>query len=243
MPDFRQLSFELPGFIDKTDEALGGQPPGVADGEGPPLATTRAGRGLASPPRAAAGPMIAGGRGLVFDPVLSGSGAALVRDLGLPALAARLKVCWNTRLITTAGLAHHGTARIDLNPRLEEFQPEEPRRTMLHELAHLVAHSRARGRRIQPHGPEWRRACAELGIPGESRCHNLPLARRSVRRRFAYRCRHCGTVVPRVRKLSRESACYPCCRSENGGRYSRRFLLEPIALEEARLLAPEHRWA
>jgi predicted SprT family Zn-dependent metalloprotease len=113
---------------------------------------------------------------------------------------------------------------------------------MLHELAHLVAHHRAAGRRIQPHGAEWRRACAEVGIPGEKRCHNLPLARREVRRKYAYRCRHCRTVVPRVKKLSRESACYPCCREHNRGRYSRRFMLEPIALDHARVLAPEHRW-
>ena len=99
------------------------------------------------------------------------------------------------------------------------------------------------GRRIQPHGSEWRRACAEVGIPGEKRCHDLPLARRPVRRKFAYQCRHCGTVVPRVRKLGRESACYPCCREHNRGRYSRRFMLDPIPLDLARSLAPDHAWA
>ena len=163
--------------------------------------------------------------------------------LGLRSLAQRIQVCWNTRLLTTAGLAHHGSNRVDLNPRLERFQPEEPRRTMLHELAHLVAHHRAGGRRIRPHGTEWQRACAQLGIPGEQRCHNLPLARRAVRRKYAYQCRHCGIVVPRVRKLSRESACYPCCRDHNRGRYSRRFVLDPIPLEHARALAPEYTWA
>jgi len=154
-----------------------------------------------------------------------------------------LKVYWNSRLVTTAGLAHHDTVRIDLNPRLSQFAPEEPERTLRHELAHLVAHHRAAGRSIQPHGPEWREACTALGIPGERRCHNLPLARRAVKRKFAYQCRHCGIIVPRVRKLSRESACYPCCRAHNRGRYSRRFLLDPMSLGKAKELAPEYSWA
>jgi len=186
--------------------------------------------------------MVSRGRGLLPDMTLSARCRELVDGLGLGSLAARVKVFWNTRLVTTAGLAHHGNARIDLNPRLERFQPDEPDRTMLHELAHLVAHHRAGGRRIQPHGAEWRRACSDLGIPGEERCHNLPLARREVRRKFAYQCRHCSIVVPRVRKLSRESACYPCCREHNRGRYSRRFLLDPIPIDLARELAPEHAW-
>lgn len=235
MPEFRQLSFELPGLVEKPREQID------LEEERARLARAAFVEHVA-PPKPA--PKVRRGRGLALDAGLTGQCHGLVADLGLHELAARVKVFWNTRLITTAGLAHHNSGRIDLNARLERFQPEEPRRTMLHELAHLVAHHRATaaGRRIQPHGPEWRRACADVGIPGESRCHNLPLARREVRRRYAYQCRHCGTVVPRVKKLSRESACYPCCREHNRGRYSRRFMLEPIPLDVARSLAPQHRW-
>ena len=233
MPQYRQLSFELPGLVEKPREEI--------DREEERARIARAAFvEHVAPPKPA--PKVRRGRGLALDAGLTAQCREILIDLGLPALAGAVKVFWNTRLVTTAGLAHHNSSRIDLNPRLERFQPEEPRRTMLHELAHLVAHHRANGRRIQPHGTEWRRACTDVGIPGETRCHNLPLARREVRRKFAYQCRHCKTVVPRVRKLSRESACYPCCREHNRGRYSRRFMLESISLDEARVLAPEHRW-
>lgn len=185
---------------------------------------------------------IARGRGLKFDSDLTEKCKRMVGMVGLDALAGQIKVFWNLRLSSTAGLAHHSTAQIDLNPRLERFGPEEPERTLLHELAHLIAHSRASGRTIQPHGPEWQSACSELGIPGENRCHDLPLANRVIKRKLAYRCRYCGIIVPRVRKLSRDSACYPCCQKHNGGGYSRRFLLERISIQEAKLLAPEHEW-
>ena len=63
----------------------------------------------------------------------------------------------------------------------------EVERTLRHEAAHLLAHWRAGRRRIQTHGPEWRQACADLGIPGETVTHTLPLA---PRRRQAARLRH-----------------------------------------------------
>ena len=112
----------------------------------------------------------------------------------------------------------------------------------MHELAHLIANYRASGSRIQPHGVEWQKACSELGIPGEKRCHDLPLATREVKRKHAYRCGFCGVVVPRVKKLTRDSACYPCCHKHNNGNYSRRFLLEKISITEAKSLAPQHSW-
>ncbi|GEM_PF-404347 len=186
---------------------------------------------------------IARGRGLKFDYELTEKCRRMASMLGLDPLADQVKVFWNLRLSSTAGLAHHSNAQIDLNPRLERFAPEEPDRTLLHELAHLIAHFRASGRRIQPHGPEWQSACSELGIPGEKRCHDLPLANRVIKRKLAYQCRCCGIVVPRVRKLSRDSACYPCCQKYNSGGYSRRFLLEKISIKEAKSLAPEHNWA
>jgi SprT protein len=181
-------------------------------------------------------------RGRLLDGALTELCRELVLALGLDDLGREVRVYWNSRLSTTAGLAHHYDSIIDLNPRLLEFQPDEPDRTMRHELAHLVAQQRAGRRRIQPHGTQWQRACAELGIPGESRCHDLPLERRRVRRKFAYQCRHCGVVVPRVRRLARHSSCYACCQNHNQGRYSSKFLLLAIPLDEAKILAPDASW-
>ena len=141
----------------------------------------------------------------------------------LPQLAARITLRWHARLRTTAGLARLDCALILLNPRLLAF-PEELTRTFLHELAHLVAHARNPRRMIDPHGPEWREACRDLGLSGEKRCHSLPLAApRRVERKYIYHCPSCRREVRRVRIFRRAEACLQCCRSLAGGKYDRRF--------------------
>lgn len=130
---------------------------------------------------------------------------------------------------TAAGRAFAKDWRIELNPRLQDLpdgdREAELRATFLHELAHLVAFARAGKRRIQPHGPEWREACGDLGIAGEDRCHALDFQPRRLARRFAYACPHCEAVVQRVRRLRRRVACYACCRQHAGGRFDARFQL------------------
>lgn len=153
---------------------------------------------------------------------------ALLREVDCAALAETVRVEWNARLRTTAGLAHYGKNLVMLNPKLADFGPEEIDQTLRHELAHLVAHFRAGRRRIAPHGAEWRAACAALGLPDEQRCHQLPLPRaRRVPKHF-YRCPHCRTEVPRVRPFRRRVACLACCRAHADGRYSERFRLEKL---------------
>ena len=76
---------------------------------------------------------------------------------------------------------------------------------------------------ITRHGPEWRRACRDLGIGDEKRCHDLPLPRREQARRYRYRCPACGLEVRRVRPIRARSACLACCRRHNRGRYDDRF--------------------
>ena len=157
--------------------------------------------------------------------------AALIR-LGLEALAAKLTVSWNSRMRSTAGLAYPNTSQIVLNPKLAGFGRAEVERTLLHELAHLIAHHRCGRRRISPHGPEWRKACADLGMDNEARCHDLPLPRRKMVRRFVYQCPSCATKVERVRLFRRPAACLTCCQTHCGGRYDKRFNL-------TRVLQPE----
>lgn len=150
---------------------------------------------------------------------------ARCRELRLRKLAEVVWVEWNGRLQSTAGRALWPDGRIELNPKLREVGEAELWRTLRHELAHLVAYSRARGRRIAPHGVEWERACADLGIPGERATHDLPWVSRTVKRHYAYRCRHCGSTVERVRRMRYQAACYECCRQHNGGRFDGRFKL------------------
>lgn len=165
------------------------------------------------------------------DPVLTRHATALLRALpGCNRLAERVEVRWHGRLSSAAGYARAAQALVLLNPRLREFNGEEER-TLRHELAHLVAFERAAGflrrKRIAPHGPEWRQACAELGIPDETRCHALPLPRRQVARPFGYRCPGCGNVLWRVRAISRRRmvACGACCKQHARGRFDPRFRL------------------
>lgn len=147
--------------------------------------------------------------------------------LELPILAERVTLRWHARLRTTAGLARLDCSLILLNPRLLSF-PGELARTLLHELAHLVAHARNPRRMLHPHGPEWRQACRDLGLADEKRCHALPLAApRRVARKYVYHCPHCRREVLRVRPFRRAEACLPCCREHSRGSYDRRFRFVP----------------
>ncbi len=166
--------------------------------------------------------------GVRADPILEEVARGLVRQAGCPALANAVSVVWNPRMRTTAGTACWRTRRVTLNPKLIEVSAAEVQTTLRHELAHLVAQDRAGRRRIAPHGPEWRQACADLGIAGEARCHNLPFKPRRMARKYAYQCPSCSTVITRVRRTKGRMACLKCCRKLNAGRYAERFRFREI---------------
>lgn len=144
-------------------------------------------------------------------------------ELGLSRLSETVRVVWNRRMRSTAGRATWPDALIELNPALKQIGLEEVERTLLHELAHLVAFERAGRRRIAPHGLEWQQACADLGIPGESASHRLALPGRQMRRKWHYTCPNCRAEVERVRRMGRNMACWGCCRKLAGGEYDERF--------------------
>lgn len=79
---------------------------------------------------------------------------------------------------------------IRYNPILLRENPQSfIAQTVPHEVAHLLAYLR-HGRRIRPHGPEWRAIMLQLGAAPE-RCHRYDLTRvpRRALRVFPY---HCG---------------------------------------------------
>ena len=151
----------------------------------------------------------------------------LLRSLGADRIANELGVEWNSRLKTAAGRADYRQKLIFLNPQLVEH-PTEIDRTLRHELAHILALFRAGRRRISPHGAEWQKACVDLGIADEKRCHNLPFLARTYAARFVYRCPNCRQEFPRVRRVRRAVACLACCRKHNGGDFAPRFRLKLI---------------
>jgi SprT protein len=142
--------------------------------------------------------------------------------LDLPGAASLVEVVWNARLRSTAGYASYPAWRVELNPRLHEFDGQVER-TLKHELAHLIAYHRAGRRRIEPHGKEWRAACVALGIPDEKVCHQLPLPRSRPVRKLAYHCPACGFVLRRVRRFRRATACLSCCNQHAKGAFDSRF--------------------
>lgn len=152
----------------------------------------------------------------------------ILRSIGADRLAATVIVEWDPRLRSTAGRADYRRQRVSLNPRLREHGAAEIDRTLRHELAHLLAQARAGRRRLRPHGAEWRAACRDLGIADEQRCHTLPFPTRRATRRLLYKCRSCGREFARVRPFKQRTACLPCCRAHNRGRYDARFILRLV---------------
>ena len=161
-------------------------------------------------------------------PDLEETARALLRGIGCTKLADQVKVRWHSRLRTTAGQAYYAKCLVRMNPKLLQSGMEEVDKTLRHELAHLVARARTEQRRIEPHGPEWRQACRELGMPDEKRCHDLPLPRARQRSRHRYRCPHCQRDYDRVRPFRRAVACLECCRAHTRGHYDERFRLVKV---------------
>lgn len=163
---------------------------------------------------------------LRHDPLLEDFANQLLKSVGCRHL--KVRVFWNPGLVTTAGLAVWRDRMVVLNPKLLEISAAEVQRTLRHELAHLLAKHRAGRLRIEAHGEEWHKACVDLGIPNEARCHELPFKRRRVARKFFYACPDCSAILSRVRPLRRKAACIKCCRKHNGGQYSERFRFQPV---------------
>ena len=163
---------------------------------------------------------------LRHDPLLEDFANQLLQAAGCRHL--KVRVFWNPSLRTTAGMAMWSDRMVVLNPKLVEVSAAEVQRTLRHELAHLLAHHRVGRRRIEAHGEEWRKACSDLGIPHESRCHELPFKRRRVTRKFFYACPACSTILARVKPLRHTAACIKCCRKHHGGKYHASFRFRPV---------------
>jgi predicted SprT family Zn-dependent metalloprotease len=166
------------------------------------------------------------------DSALEAKAREILAPLNADELVREVHVEWNARLFSAAGRADSHRNLISLNPRLREHGPAEIDRTLRHELAHLLAQFRAGRRRVAPHGAEWRRACRDLGIEDEARCHTLPFPVQQRARRFLYRCSRCGKEFPRVRRIKRAVACLECCRKFNRGKFDPKARLRLVEKEK-----------
>lgn len=89
---------------------------------------------------------------------------------------------------TMAGQARIDDNQLRFNPQLlHQYGDQFIRDTVPHEVAHLAAY-KAHGRRIRPHGPEWKSIMRVLGADA-SRCHNYAVQPTRQLQRYRYRCR------------------------------------------------------
>jgi SprT protein len=166
------------------------------------------------------------------DAALEAKAREILAALDATELGREVHVEWNARLFSAAGRADSRRNLISLNPRLREHDSAEIDRTLRHELAHLLAQFRAGPRRIPPHGAQWRRACRDLGIADEARCHTLPFPVKQRARPFLYRCSRCGKDFPRARRIKRAVACLECCRKYNRGKFDPKARLRLVESEK-----------
>tara|TARA_B100000959_G_C14744595_1_gene526531 strand:+ start:102 stop:629 length:528 start_codon:yes stop_codon:yes gene_type:complete len=88
-----------------------------------------------------------------------------------------------------AGQANYRENKIRFNRQLlEKYAGEFVDQTVPHEFAHLVAYQKF-GRRIRPHGAEWKRVMEAFGVD-PARTHSFDVAPTRRLKRFHYRC-HC----------------------------------------------------
>lgn len=109
------------------------------------------------------------------------------------------RLVWKN-LRVSAGLARYHDKTIVLSARiLTTFERLE--RTLKHEYAHLMAVAR-HGRKAANHGPHWQAAMIELGCEPVVR-HTYEVQRNERRQEVGYRCKGCGTLVTRTKRLPR----------------------------------------
>jgi SprT protein len=125
---------------------------------------------------------------------------SLLDDLGqrLP-LGYRPTLRWR-RLRVSAGLAHFREGAISLSVEILTTK-ERLADTLLHEYAHLLAFAR-HGAAGKGHGPAWRQAMADVGLPAVVR-HRYEVRRNSRRQVVLYACARCGVQIERSRRFAR----------------------------------------
>lgn len=117
-----------------------------------------------------------------------------------------------------------GTPVLRFNRHFAQRHPADfLARTVAHEVAHLI--TVACFGRTPPHGHEWRRVMAYLGIDDAERCHNYPLdpAEGRRQRRWTYRCDCSDHQLSTTRHN----------RIQNGARYHCRRCDAPLRRSDA----------
>ncbi|MBW2278311.1 MAG: SprT-like domain-containing protein, partial [Deltaproteobacteria bacterium] len=89
---------------------------------------------------------------------------AWCRLWGVEALAEEARVELSSRMTHSLGRAYCDRNLVRLAARLEQGPREFLEEVLCHELAHLAA-ARRSGRRVKPHGAEWKALMRAAGYP------------------------------------------------------------------------------
>ena len=115
----------------------------------------------------------------------------------LPNLLQDIAFCRNPRLRTTVARWVFAKHRIELGPRFFALHQSQDR-ILCHELAH-AATGTIHGRRVLPHGPEWRALVQAAGFSPQTRFTTRRPIRRLmpravISRHYEHRCPVCQAV-------------------------------------------------
>lgn len=108
----------------------------------------------------------------------------------------------------TLGLYYYDIPRIDLNPLLlEEYKEVYINDVVVHEFCHSLVHNMYpnlmnKGKKIRPHGKEFKKFCKFFGNPGKSSSDNFEDSKhlKSTQKRIPYVC-GCKEKVHEISKI------------------------------------------
>ncbi len=146
--------------------------------------------------------------------------ARLARLWGVSGLPERSRIEFSSRLRRSLGLCYPQRDLIRLNPvLLKSGNRDILDETLAHEAAHLVVYWR-HGRRVRPHGRQWKELMRLAGLPARatilhSKIKALPPVRRT-RYLYRHRCQDCGNIFNAGRTDGRWR-CSSCLRWGRGG--------------------------
>ena len=116
---------------------------------------------------------------------------------GLPGLVDDVSVEFSRRFRRSLGRCWPAQGRIRLGAFLLAGDPALLEEVLCHELAHVAAF-RLHGRRIRPHGPEWKALLVQVGFEPRVRIPEghagLPKLSTAARARYEHRCPVCHAV-------------------------------------------------
>jgi len=134
------------------------------------------------------------------------------------------------RMTSSAGRCYPDTGQIRIATLYHrDHGIDETLLVLKHELAHWAARWRY-GRRIAPHGREFRMVAKELDERITVTCPPFAHKERAQRRTWHMMCPRCRRTYRRRRRD--KVACRSCCDAYAGGHYDRRFRLLVISRAE-----------